>query len=514
MGTSGTIAIRPRRTATSAPPRSTESLARRPSSRRSAPRRGSPGSAGPRWVLSPSARKCRVRIRSTSGSPQGAKLHYIDGNPAHATYTWTPSKSQIGVYHVTFTATSDLSVGSATRTLVIRVGPPNKPPPGPGAPAGVYPNRYTLSDRSTETYRWAFVRHRTVARTGPSSSARAIAPITFRTPELYRNAILVLDAVKYRNGKTWVRIRLSVLPNNTTGWVPRGALTGFQRIHTRMVIRLSDLRATLYKRGRPVFSARVGVGQSGRPPRAASSTSGEALRLLRAGVRSARARAEREVDHADGLARRRLRRHPRDERAADSSGTRLARLCADAEPGHPQAVPHDAARDPGQHSVARSVAEATAKAERAARGTWAQRFAGRGFVAQGVTYGLVAALAIEVAIGKRGNVEDRTGALQSLADKPGGRFLLGAIAVGLGGYAFWKFTQAALGEARERKGCGRPKTHRLCGRPGSSTPRSAWCVSRSSSTRTSRRPAAAAAAVKRSIARRGSRSSSLSGATS
>jgi lipoprotein-anchoring transpeptidase ErfK/SrfK len=104
-----------------------------------------------------------------------------------------------------------------------------------------------------------------MARTGPSGSARAITPITFRTPELYRNAIQVLDAVKYRNGKTWVRIRLSVLPNSTTGWVPRGSLAGLQKIHTRMVISLGGLRATLYKRGRPVFSARVGVGQSHTP---------------------------------------------------------------------------------------------------------------------------------------------------------------------------------------------------------------------------------------------------------
>jgi len=207
----------------------------------------------------------KIRISSTSGSPQGAKLRYSDGNPARATYTWTPAKSQIGVHHITFTAASDLPVGSATRTLVIRVGPPNRPPPGPVAPAGVYPKRYLLSDGSTDTYRWAFVRHRTMARTGPSSSARAITPITFRTPELYRNASLVLDAVEYRNGTTWVRIRLSVLPNSTTGWVPRGALTGFQKIHTRMVITLGGLRATLYKRGRPVFSARVGVGQSGTP---------------------------------------------------------------------------------------------------------------------------------------------------------------------------------------------------------------------------------------------------------
>jgi lipoprotein-anchoring transpeptidase ErfK/SrfK len=216
-------------------------------------------------VASSTALGVTIRIRSTSGSPQGAKLRYSDGNPARATYTWTPAKSQVGVYRVTFTAASDLPVGGATRTLVIRVGRPNRPPPGPVAPEGVYPARYNLSDRATETYRWAFVRHRTVARTGPSMGARPITSITLQTPELYRNAILVLDAVKYRSGKMWVRIRLAVLPNGTTGWVPRGALAGMSKIHTRMVISIGGLRATLYKRGRPVFSARVGVGQSHTP---------------------------------------------------------------------------------------------------------------------------------------------------------------------------------------------------------------------------------------------------------
>ena len=55
-------------------------------------------------AASASAPEVTVRIRSTSGSPQGAKLLYKDGNPARATFTWTPAKSQIGVYHVTFTA--------------------------------------------------------------------------------------------------------------------------------------------------------------------------------------------------------------------------------------------------------------------------------------------------------------------------------------------------------------------------------------------------------------------------
>ena len=201
-----------------------------------------------------------VRIRASS-TPRGAVLHSTDGNPAQAAFVWNPSASQVGEYRVTFSAATEVPNVGATRTLVIRVGPAGKPPPGPTPPAGVYPKRFVLSDRATETYRWAFVRHHTVARSGPSSSARALSRITFRTPELYRNAILAMDGVKYRGGRTWVRIRLAVLPNGTTGWVPRGSLTDFQTIHTRMLISHSRMRATLYKRGRPIFSTGVGVGQ-------------------------------------------------------------------------------------------------------------------------------------------------------------------------------------------------------------------------------------------------------------
>ena len=194
-----------------------------------------------------------------SGSPSGAVLRHTDGNPASATYTWKPSAAQIGAHRVTFATTSDAD--STTRTVVIRVGRANKPPPGPPNPVGVYPQRRLLSDRGSETYRWTFVSHRTVARSGPASGARPVTPIKLRTPELYRNAIQVLNQVTYKGGKTWVRIRLAVLPNSTTGWVPRGSLAAYQKVHTRMVISQRALRATLYRNGRPVFSTPVGVGQ-------------------------------------------------------------------------------------------------------------------------------------------------------------------------------------------------------------------------------------------------------------
>lgn len=205
-----------------------------------------------------------IRIRA-SGLPQGASLRHTDGNPAKATLLWTPAKTQVGRYSVTFTGSSDVPVGAAHRMIAIWVGRAGKPPPGPPPPPGVYPQRSVLSDRATETYRWAFVRHRTVARNGPSRHARAVSPISYRTPEYYRNAIQVLNSVRYRNGQTWVRIRLAILPNGSTGWVTRGSLVGYSKVHTRLTISHARMRATLYKRGRPIFSTRVGMGQSHYP---------------------------------------------------------------------------------------------------------------------------------------------------------------------------------------------------------------------------------------------------------
>src|SRR5580765_1865820 len=110
-----------------------------------------------------------LEIRGSGSSPHGAVLRSKVGDPATGTYTWKPSAAQVGVHRVTFTASFD--GGDVSRTLMIRVGRANHPPPGSPNPAGVFPQRRVLSDRGSETYHWAFVRHHTVARTGPSRSA-------------------------------------------------------------------------------------------------------------------------------------------------------------------------------------------------------------------------------------------------------------------------------------------------------------------------------------------------------
>jgi hypothetical protein len=85
-----------------------------------------------------------------------------------------------------------------------------------------------------------------------------------------------------------------------------------------------------------------------------------------------------------------------------------------------------------------------------AESPWAERLARFGHFARGFTFCLVGVLALEVAFGVGGGkITDREGALQTLAGDPIGRFVLGALAVGLAGYALWRFAQALLGERLE-----------------------------------------------------------------
>jgi lipoprotein-anchoring transpeptidase ErfK/SrfK len=113
--------------------------------------------------------------------------------------------------------------------------------------------------------RWAPVRRRTLARRAPRAGAPVIAELVTTTPEDTANLVVVLDHRQDRGGRPWVRVRLPVLPNGATGWVPRTALGGYTRVDTRLEVDLDRRRATLYRAGRPVLRADVGVGMAGWP---------------------------------------------------------------------------------------------------------------------------------------------------------------------------------------------------------------------------------------------------------
>ena len=108
---------------------------------------------------------------------------------------------------------------------------------------------------------WAPVERSVLARTAPGATSLVVTRLSLRTPEGTRNTVAVLERTKDRQGTPWVRVGLAVLPNGTTAWVPRTALGGYGTVDTRLDVDLSRMRATLYRDGRQVFEAAVGVGR-------------------------------------------------------------------------------------------------------------------------------------------------------------------------------------------------------------------------------------------------------------
>jgi hypothetical protein len=72
-----------------------------------------------------------------------------------------------------------------------------------------------------------------------------------------------------------------------------------------------------------------------------------------------------------------------------------------------------------------------------------------GFVARGLIYAIIGILAFKLAIGHGGKVTNQQGALHTVAHQPFGKVLLTLLAIGLGGYALWRFVRAAIGHGPE-----------------------------------------------------------------
>lgn len=137
--------------------------------------------------------------------------------------------------------------------------PAGQPPATGETPA---PTERTLSDERTLS-RWAYPSSRGKIRSAPATAASTVGRLRFYTedklPELYLLLMERTDA----QGRMWVKIRVPKRPNGGTGWVPRSALGPYQKVTTFLKVDRQALRVTLYKAGKVVMTARVGVGKRG-----------------------------------------------------------------------------------------------------------------------------------------------------------------------------------------------------------------------------------------------------------
>jgi len=112
---------------------------------------------------------------------------------------------------------------------------------------------------------WAAVTSTTAARSAPGLKSASLISLSRLTPERTSNLVLIVGRGRWRGGEEWLRVRLAALPANETGWVPRRALGAYEVVDTHLVVDRRSRKATLYKEGRVIFRAPVGVGRAASP---------------------------------------------------------------------------------------------------------------------------------------------------------------------------------------------------------------------------------------------------------
>ncbi len=99
----------------------------------------------------------------------------------------------------------------------------------------------------------------------PTSHARKITRTHFLTEDGFPEVYPILRSWRDSNLHTWLEVRIPMRPNGRKGWVRRSALGPLYRVQTLLVVIRSKLRATLYRRGRPIWKAPVGIGKPSTP---------------------------------------------------------------------------------------------------------------------------------------------------------------------------------------------------------------------------------------------------------
>jgi hypothetical protein len=133
---------------------------------------------------------------------------------------------------------------------------------GAGVPA--LEGAQQLSNERTLTY-WAHPVERAPVRTRHAPNARSLVSTHLLTEDEFPEVYLVLRSWSNSSGHTWLKIRIPMRPNGQKGWVREASLGPLYHVRTRLVVDRSSQHATLYKRGRKIWRAPVGVGAASTP---------------------------------------------------------------------------------------------------------------------------------------------------------------------------------------------------------------------------------------------------------
>jgi hypothetical protein len=141
-------------------------------------------------------------------------------------------------------------------------GAPERAASAPEPVKAVKTRMRRLSDEQRLS-RWAHPARLSDIYSRHSASSRRVGKIRFFTEDGFPEVYLLLNEYVDAQEREWVQVRIPKRPNGGIGWVPRDALGPYNVNRFQLVVNRTTLRARLYKRGRVVWSAPVGVGASG-----------------------------------------------------------------------------------------------------------------------------------------------------------------------------------------------------------------------------------------------------------
>ncbi|HEY6889220.1 MAG TPA: L,D-transpeptidase [Solirubrobacter sp.] len=118
-----------------------------------------------------------------------------------------------------------------------------------------------LQKLGKESY-FAYVEKAVPAKKDPKTTAKTVGRLKLKTGEGTDDLVLVLARTTDAKERVWLKVRLPIRPNGTTGWVQENALSELQPVDSWIKVSTKTYKVTVIKAGKKVFSANVGVGQS------------------------------------------------------------------------------------------------------------------------------------------------------------------------------------------------------------------------------------------------------------
>jgi hypothetical protein len=111
---------------------------------------------------------------------------------------------------------------------------------------------------------WGYAAHKAPIY-GNHDTSNKIGKLHFVTEGVQPEVYVVRESFLDGAGQVWVRVDIPGLPNGRHGWVHLDDLSKLRDVHTKLVLNLSGLNLTLYRDGKPIWDAPVGVGKASTP---------------------------------------------------------------------------------------------------------------------------------------------------------------------------------------------------------------------------------------------------------